>query len=182
MQIQCPHCQKTLDAPSEKAGQVTNCPACGGQMQLPAAGAPAPAPSQPSQQAGSAPPGGGATKVCRFCGEDILAVAQKCKHCGSYLSGPRAGGRGRAGSASSSSQGTTALVLGIVGILTACFPIVPLVLGGVAIHFARRARAEGDESGTATAGLVVGIVATVFGVLSCLYWVLVAVVAIAQNV
>jgi hypothetical protein len=27
------------------------------------------------------------TKACEFCGEQILAVAKKCKHCGSMLDG-----------------------------------------------------------------------------------------------
>jgi hypothetical protein len=31
------------------------------------------------------------TKKCRFCGEEILAVAIKCKHCGSMLDGSSVG-------------------------------------------------------------------------------------------
>ena len=52
-------------------------------------------PTQPSPVAGSSParvapagsvaPESQATKPCPFCGETILLVAKKCKHCGEYL-------------------------------------------------------------------------------------------------
>jgi len=65
--------------------------------------------------------------------------------------------------------------------VTSCFPLLPLILGGLAVYFARRARAGGDNSGAATAGLVVGIIATVFGVLGFLYYVVVIGIAITEN-
>lgn len=35
MNIQCPHCQQTIDAPPEMAGQTASCPACQGVLQVP---------------------------------------------------------------------------------------------------------------------------------------------------
>ncbi len=35
----------------------------------------------------STPPEPEATKNCDFCGEKILAIAKKCRHCGSMLDG-----------------------------------------------------------------------------------------------
>ncbi|MEN6451441.1 MAG: hypothetical protein ABFC96_13190 [Thermoguttaceae bacterium] len=40
-----------------------------------------------------ASPAAPATKTCPYCGESILAVAIRCKHCGSYLSDEPSGGR-----------------------------------------------------------------------------------------
>jgi len=107
---------------------------------------------------GAAPGGGGATKACRFCGEEILAVAQKCKHCGSYLSGPMAGrggagpARGRRRASGSRGDGTKALIMGIVGLI-----ICNIILGPLAIWYGVKARQAG-ETGLGTAGIVLGIV------------------------
>jgi hypothetical protein len=65
-----------VEVEESSAGQVVACPHCGGQMQVPAA------PSAPAASASAPPPGGGeATKRCPYCGETVLKIARKCKHC-----------------------------------------------------------------------------------------------------
>jgi hypothetical protein len=129
---------------------------------------PGTAPGSPAPGSAGAASGQRATKACRFCGERILAVARKCKHCGSYLTGPpagRAGGaRGVSGSAPDS-EGTVALVCGIIGVVTLCFPLVPVILGGVAISKGIQARQRNPSSGPGTAGLVLGIISLILGLL-----------------
>ena len=80
----CPHCKQSLDIPEEMLGQAVACPACNGSIQLPEPEprpAPAPPPPEPEPRLPQKPE----TKDCPYCGEDILAKARKCKHCGEFL-------------------------------------------------------------------------------------------------
>lgn len=95
MEVTCPHCKQQLEAPAELAGEIVECPACDGRIQLPALHPSPPqqrkkqivvpknrsAPSRSGPKASS----GSKTKNCPHCGEQILAVATKCKHCGSEI-------------------------------------------------------------------------------------------------
>jgi Zn finger protein HypA/HybF involved in hydrogenase expression len=75
----CPHCKLSLEAPADTLGQQINCPSCSGAIQLP----------NPHTQFPAAPsmPLPDQTRACSFCGEAILVVAIKCKHCGEFLDG-----------------------------------------------------------------------------------------------
>jgi len=159
MQVQCPSCGKVLAAPDERAGQVVACPACGGQMQLP--------PVREAAAAGPAPggtaPAGAETKACPYCGETVLKVAKKCKHCGSFLLGGGATLGRTAGKFSlrermrrkGSGDGKTALIFGILSFVL-CTPI----FGPLAIIYGNGARKYEAERTVATIGMVLGIIST----------------------
>lgn len=72
-------CGHVFTVTAEQAGKHTACPACQRAL-IPVVSQPASTP--PAAQAE-------ATKRCPACGEVILAIARKCKHCGEYLDGQK---------------------------------------------------------------------------------------------
>ena len=73
----------------------------------------------------------------------------------------------------------SSMVCGIVGLVLSCIPLVGIVLGTVAIVLSVKASRKIKEAngalggkGMATAGLVCGIIADVFGVFYLLYWII----------
>ncbi len=70
MNINCPNCNQSLEVEEEMNGMTVDCPSCDSpfviELQIEE-------PEIPQ------------TKNCQFCGEEVLAIAKKCKHCGEFF-------------------------------------------------------------------------------------------------
>ena len=89
--VKCPKCEQQVrfvrvDVDAGESHRVNGGNTAGRQGQELPAEAPMPIAAPPNA---SAPP----TRSCPYCGEQILALAQKCKHCGEWLSGTPAARR-----------------------------------------------------------------------------------------
>jgi len=87
IRVICPGCLKGINAPDKYAGHVAKCPGCGTPIKVPFA---EPATGSLELMSESAPrtpspPPVKRSKPCPYCGEQILASAKKCKHCGEFL-------------------------------------------------------------------------------------------------
>ena len=77
----CPHCRQSIEAPLDMAGQLVECPSCKQTIEV------------TRNQSLRAPPRSippRANKACPYCGSEIPATAQKCKHCGEWVNKPSA--------------------------------------------------------------------------------------------
>lgn len=121
--VTCPSCGVKAKAPDAAAGRAVKCPKCGAVISVspaappPAPPTPQPAPVQsrppakvgaaeaippkprPAQVEAAEPEPAKAVEDCPYCGEEVLAGAKKCKHCGEALDAPppadEGEGRGR---------------------------------------------------------------------------------------
>ncbi len=95
--FKCPYCEQPIEAPEEMRGTTSECPFCDKiikvpvQQSIPRTMLP-PTPVfqeknkiQPNKKTIFSTRASSKTRACPFCGEEILQVAIKCKHCGSDL-------------------------------------------------------------------------------------------------
>ncbi len=74
MKFECPECSQHIEISEDLLGETVECPSCNASIQLTFE-----APAESLEQKEKA------TKDCPYCGEEILAKARKCKHCGEIL-------------------------------------------------------------------------------------------------
>lgn len=95
--FKCPYCQQSIEAPEEMRGTVSECPSCNVKIKIPVQqafpraklqSASLPQPQKKNvfiKKPASPNLASSKTRACPFCGEEILSIAIKCKHCSSDL-------------------------------------------------------------------------------------------------
>jgi antitoxin component YwqK of YwqJK toxin-antitoxin module/predicted RNA-binding Zn-ribbon protein involved in translation (DUF1610 family) len=76
----CPECGGNISADEKDSGMSVNCPLCNKDISIPFFDH-----TSPTEKSNIAITAHKETANCPFCGEEILAVAVKCKHCGEFL-------------------------------------------------------------------------------------------------
>lgn len=200
-------CGKHLKAPESAAGRRSRCPRCGDPVVVPSPEKTVPLPERDLDMPPDSgtreleiPGGGGAARgdpgrseprregrECPYCGEEILKVARKCKHCGEFFDArPRGKSRKRSAKvvvhtdvppevAKAHRTARSALLGGFLSFF--CLGL-GFLFGILAIYYGAKAndmlnRNGLPASGVAIAGMVLGLIGIVVNA--------VAVIALRSN-
>ena len=98
IKVKCSTCANSFTAPGRAAGRKAPCPKCGTALTISSpqttpmaedrptlAAVRLAQPDMPVRRVEPAPVRESEYKDCPFCGEEVLAKAKKCKHCGEVL-------------------------------------------------------------------------------------------------
>jgi hypothetical protein len=142
IQVTCPSCKGSFNAPDNAAGKRAKCPTCGGVIQIPTPAAEEileaePEPISPytdddfAVEAPPALPAADDTKPCPMCGERIQRNAIKCRHCGEVFDpllkqAARKSAKGSGDSAQDSQDKTNSIVIFVTSLIGCFSPIVAI--------------------------------------------------------
>jgi hypothetical protein len=161
MSIVC-GCGRRVETQPDWAGQWITCPGCSGALYSPYPG-PKPSVATPAAERAAAP-----TRLCPHCAETIPAQDPACRYC----EGPRPAAPPRPAPAPSAGDGGVgALVVSLMGYMF-CGLLCPIGWYLGSSHEADCRRRGVEPSGAGKAGKIIGIVGTVFLLLSAVVFVL----------
>jgi len=186
----CQRCGSVLEAVGDMCGQSGRCPTCGAVFVIPPVDANTGLATEPARVAedgqlptpmhayatagGKAPrirtrPGGEQVIVCPRCGRDTGVDANTCSGCGLpfTMEGAAAVAQTAEGT---STLATWSLTVGVLSVLTFCFPALGPVAIGLGVSAIRRSSLYGQaQSGRsmAIAGIICGCASLIF----CAIWV-----------
>jgi predicted RNA-binding Zn-ribbon protein involved in translation (DUF1610 family) len=189
IEFHCPHCDKLLKTPDDKAGVRANCPGCGESVQVPSGRelgevddslSSASSPPATAGQAALSATGraaGDATMACPMCGETIKAAATRCRYCGEELTRPSSRGRALA-----PHRGGLVLAFGILGwVVCFGFGIAAWVMGNHDLREMDAGRMDPAGEGLTRAGKIIGIVQCSLLLLMIPLYMVIAAIAFVAN-
>lgn len=110
-------------------------------------------------------------KYCKNCGKENLDDAQFCLSCGAQLENAAEAVVEPYSMPKKSSLGKVSMILGIIGaalsIVCCCFPFLSIIIGPIAIitGIVFLVKCPDDKKGQAIAGIVLGAVALLIGII-----------------